>query len=201
MDELLINKFSFSERARAFNEIGAFCGWIQQVVDEHNLNNWSVIVGGSGEIDAESDDSKRWNVAGYSVGKINRSKRKRSSDELSIDIGVLRALKDCIADIDGEVIDKFKTQHGHDITKQSHVDEIRKGAGMSGIPQLIIYRIDQNSKVLAGNSDDREALGTDFDIVGLHICVPGDQVNAGFTKKLTIRLPDKDKEDEVEDIS
>ena len=38
-----------------------------------------------------------------------------------------------------------------------------------------------------------------FDIVGLHICVPGEQVNAGFTKRLTIRLPEKDKEDEVEE--
>lgn len=201
MDELLINKFSFSSRARAFNEIEAFCGWIQQVVDAQNLNNWSVIIGGSGEVEDISDSSKRWNVAGRSVGKINRSKRKRSSDELAIDIGVLRALKDCIADVDGAYIDQFKAQQGHDISKQSHVDQIRRSAGMSGVPQLIIYRIDQNSKVLAGNSDDREALGTTFDIVGLHICVPGDQVNAGFTKKLTIRLPEKDKEDEVEDIS
>lgn len=72
---------------------------------------------------------------------------------------------------------------------------------MSEVPQLIIYRIDKNSKVLAGNSDDREALGTTFDIIGLHICVPGDKVNASFTKSLTIRLPEKDKEDEVEDIS
>ena len=72
---------------------------------------------------------------------------------------------------------------------------------MLGVPQLIVYLIDKDSRVLAGNSDEREALGTTFDIVGLHICVPGEQVNAGFTKRLTIRLPEKDKEDEVEDIT
>lgn len=37
------------------------------------------------------------------------------------------------------------------------------------------------------------------DIMGLQICVPGDQVNKDFCKKLTIQLPEKDKEDEVEE--
>ena len=201
MEELLIDKFSFSSRARAFNEIDAFCSWIQQVVDTKDLNNWSVIVAGSGEIEGPSTSTKRWNVANYSVGKINRSKRSKSSNELSIDIGVLRALKDCIADVDGKYVQNFENTHGHGVAKQSHVDEIRKDAGMLGVPQLIVYLIDKDSRVLAGNSDEREALGTTFDIVGLHICVPGEQVNAGFTKRLTIRLPEKDKEDEVEDIT
>ena len=200
MEELLINKFSFSDRSRAFNEIEAFCGWIQQVVDSQNLNSWSVIVAGSGEVTDESARSDRWNVAGFSVGKINRSKRKNTSNDQSIDIGVLRSLKDCLADVAGSFVESFKRLNGCEITKQSHVDEIRKSAGMLNIPQLIIYRIDKNSRVLSGNSNEREALGTNFDIIGLYICVPGDQVNANFTKKLTIRLPEKDQEDVVEEI-
>ena len=75
------------------------------------------------------------------------------------------------------------------------------GHGGAAVPQDNGLRSVRHDIQFAGNSDDREALGTTFDIVGLHICVPGDQVNAGFTKKLTIRLPEKDKEDEVEDIS
>lgn len=200
MDELLINKFSFSDRTRAFNEIEAFCGWIQQVVDSQNLSNWSVIVAGSGKVADERASSERWNVAGFSVGKINRSKRKNTSNDQSIDIGVLRSLKDCLADVDETFIEDFKRLNGCEITKQSHIDEIRKSAGMLNTPQLIIYRIDKDSKVMVGNSDEREVLGTNFDIIGLYICVPGDQVNANFTKKLTIRLPEKDQEDAVEEI-
>ena len=30
MKELLIDKFSFSTRSRVFNEIGAFCDWMQK---------------------------------------------------------------------------------------------------------------------------------------------------------------------------
>ena len=37
------------------------------------------------------------------------------------------------------------------------------------------------------------------DIIGIQICVPGDQINKDFCKKLTIQLPEKDKEDEVEE--
>ena len=200
MSELLINKFSFSDRARAFNEIEAFCEWIKQIVDSEKLNKWSVIIAGKNSVSTESEAEDRWNIAGYSVGKVNRSKRSRSSDDTSIDIGALRALKDCIADVDAEVIERFKLENDCDISKQRHIDEIRQLAGVSDIPLLIIYRIDKNSKATAENSD-REDLNTGFDIIGLHMCIPGTKVNSGFVKKLTIRLPEKDSEDEVEEIS
>ena len=35
--------------------------------------------------------------------------------------------------------------------------------------------------------------------MGIQICVPGEKYNSSFRKKLTIRLPEKNIEDEVED--
>lgn len=201
MNEFLIDHFKFSERSRAFNEIGAFCEWIKQVVSEESLNKWSVVVAGKDEVVEEKVvDSKHWDVAGYSVGKVNRSKKATSSDDTVIDIGALRALKDCVADVPADIVDNYRKQYG--LTKQVHVDDIRKAANVADIPMLIIYRIDKDSKVLGKHDKDtRVDLDMPCDVIGIQICVPGEQVNKSFCKSLTIRLPEKDHEDEVEENS
>lgn len=202
MKELLIDKFAFSSRSRAFNEIGAFCDWIKQVVSVKTLNRWSVIIAGKDEVKTSvpgNQNDKEWSVAGYSVGKVNRSKRKNTGDETIIDIGALRAIKDCVADVPVKYIDEYKRSHGA-IAKQGDVDAIRKNAGMDMIPMLIIYRIDKDSKVYGRHDKDTRAdLDMPCDLVGIQICIPGEQVNADFCRKLTIHLPEKDKEDEVEE--
>ena len=71
---------------------------------------------------------------------------------------------------------------------------------MDKIPVLIIYRIDKDSKVYGTRDRDLRAdLDMPCDIIGIQICVPGEQVNSGFCRSLTIQLPEKDKEDEVEE--
>ena len=202
MKDLLINKFEFSSRSRVFNEIGAFCDWIKQVVSIKALNHWSVVVAGKDEATVgkpSEADQLHWEVAGYSIGKVNRSKKTTTGDETIVDIGALRALKDCVADVPASVVDEFRRVNGS-ISRQEHVDEIRKKAGMDMIPMLIIYRIDKDSKVFGKHDKDTRAdLGMPCDIIGIQICVPGDQINMNFRKSLTIRLPEKDKEDEVEE--
>ena len=159
------------------------------------LDKWSVIIAGKDEArSADMSDEKHWLVADWQLGKVNRSKRD-IGDSTYIDIGALRALKDCIADIDGAVIESFRKEHGA-LTRQSHVDMIRKNAGVDGVPLLIIYRIDKDSKAMR---EDRADLEAKSDIMGIHICIPGNQINKNFTKRLTIYLPPKDKEDEVEE--
>lgn len=199
MDNLLIDKFTFSSRSRAFNEIGAFCDWIRQVVSEKSLDKWSVIVAGKDDVTQEKmDDPKYWNVAGYSVSKVNRSRKTSTADENLIDIGALRALKDCVADVPEQYVSEFRKHSS--ISKQEHVDAIRKNAGLDTIPLLIIYRIDKDSKVQSGRDRDTRAdLEMPCDIIGIHICIPGEQAGHNFTRSLTIHLPEKDKEDEVED--
>ena len=185
MKELLIDKFR-----------------IQQVVSAKALNSWSVVIAGKDEVRVglpSDNDNLHWGVAGYSVGKVNRSRKTNTADETIIDIGALRALKDCVADVPASVIKEYRDTVGP-ITKQEHVDEIRRKAGMDMIPLLIIYRIDKDSKVFGKHDKDTRAdLDMPCDIIGIQICVPGEQINTSFRRSLTIKLPDKDKEDEVEE--
>ena len=140
----------------------------------------------------QAEDSHHWIVAGYQLGKVNRSRRDPKDDmDTVIDIGALRALRDHIADIDPEYVKE-------PITQQDHVDAIRKEAGKDKVPLLIIYRIDKDSRKRV-NSKGRQNLDFGCDIIGIQICVPGDQINKDFCKKLTIQLPERDKEDEVEE--
>lgn len=200
MDNLLIDRFSFSARSRVFNEIDAFCKWIQQVISEESLNKWSVIIAGANNVEEghSSDENERWNIRNYNVGKVNRSKRKREKDDdkKNIDIGVLRAIKDLTADVDESILRNYK----EDITTQTHVDDVRRKAGVADIPQLVIYRIKKNSTVMNGDRNNREDLNFSSDIIGIQICIPGEKYNSGFCRRLTVYLPEKDIEDEVEEI-
>lgn len=198
MEQLLIDKFKFSNRSRVFNEIGTFCEWIKQLSHESLLEKWSVVLAGNGPVKSGVDkpeDSHHWVVAGYQLKKVNRSRRKPTGDvDTDIDIGALRALKDLVADISEEYLPK------EPLTKQEQVDAIRKEAKADKIPMLILYRIDKDSRKRE-SSDDREDLNFPCDIIGMQICIPGDQINKNFCKRLTVQLPEKDKEDEVEEIN
>ena len=200
---LLYKRFSFSNRSRVFNEMKAFCEWIRQVLKDDTLNNWTVIVAGRDAVDdpQQKNTLGYWTVAGHAIGKVNRSKRN-IEDDTCIDIGVLRSIKDLLADIDKKYLEGYGN-----ITKQEQVDEIRHKAGKDTIPMLLIYRISGQSTARQSMEDagykngipDRVDLNYESDIIGIQICIPGDQVNKSFTKKITVYLPSKDKEDEVEE--
>ena len=110
MKDLLINKFSFCNRSRVFNEIAAFCDWIKQLSHEQELNNWTVIVGGNGKLKANCrvpEDDKHWIIGNYQIGKVERSRRKPLGEiDDTIDIGVLRSIKDQLADVDKQYMDE-----------------------------------------------------------------------------------------------
>lgn len=75
---------------------------------------------------------------------------------------------------------------------------INNFAAISSLELSLDKNLDKDSKKRV-SSEDRQNLNFGCDIMGLQICVPGDQVNKDFCKKLTIQLPEKDKEDEVEE--
>lgn len=194
--ENYLKKMNFSSRSRTFNEIGSFCDWLSNLSNKGGLENWSVIVAGAGNVCVAGDyGEKWWTIGGYSLQKVNRSKRIRDNDqeETAVDIGVLRSLSDCVADIDNKIIEEYGN-----ISKQSDVDNIRKKARKDNVPLLIIYRIDKDSKAAPG-STLRADLDMPCDLIGINVCVPGDQIARGaHCVSVTINLPEKDKEDEVE---
>ena len=198
MNNLLFAGFSFSNRSRVFNEIETFCEWIKKIEPEDVWRKWNVIIAGNDKVvNGESCDQKHWCVAGKIVGKVNRSRRKLSYEaESYIDIGALRSLRDLIADVPSDIAEQYIKANG-EIRKQEQVDDVRKLAGLDKTPLLLIYRIDGKSTKRV-NSDDREDMNMPCDIIGLQVCIPGDQVNKKYCKKMTIKLPESDKEDTVE---
>lgn len=191
INNLLVNKFVFSNRSRVFNEIQTFCEWIKQINSGEFLDNWSVIIAGKEDVrKGHSNDPKRWDVKNYNVGKVNRSKKKDSADGC-IDIGVLRAIYDLVADVDADVLRKYDKE----IKKQEQVDEVRKMAKADNIPLLIIYRIDGKSTARSEEEKNRTNLDFESDIMGMQICIPGEQYNSNFRKKYTVYLSNKDQGD------
>lgn len=191
--EFFVSKgFSFSNRSRVFNEVGLFFEWLKKAMKDQSLNQWTVIVAGNDTVTQDEPDEKHWKVRDFTVGKINRSKRSNTPDETSIDIGILRSLRDHTADLPGA--GKIA------VTTQAQVDKLRKEAGKAHTPYLIIYRIDKDSTVgKNGSSGRRENLNFGSDIISIQFCIPGEEINASHSHKVTVYLPEKDREDEVED--
>jgi hypothetical protein len=175
----LLDQFSFQKRARVFNEMKAFAAWIQKVSAEEELDDWNVIVAGLGEVN-DSKNEKVWKLPQGSVGKINRSKKK-SSDEKVINIGVLRAPIDLLADVPHN-IEKLDNS----ISKEN-IQKIRAEAGLDRTPQLIIYRISKDS-LAREKSKGRLDLNAVEDIIGLSIIIPGTKSRTGNAAALTVKI-------------
>ena len=61
----------------------------------------------------------------------------------------------------------------------------RDKSGLETTPQLIIYRIDKDSKA---NSKTREDLNAVEDIVGLCIYIPGGRIGTNYVSTISINL-------------
>ncbi|EQC58516.1 hypothetical protein N219_11355 [Limosilactobacillus fermentum MTCC 8711] len=84
------------------------------------------------------------------------------------------------------------------IKQKSDIDErsmiaIRKAVGEAEIPQLIIYRIDKNSKNLR-NAMTREDLNTSNDLIGLSFMFPS-VLEDGGTRSRSIEYTSIDLDD------
>lgn len=194
----LFDKFEFHNRARLFNEMGAFAEWVRKVNVDENLNNWNVIVAGLGKVN-DTSDTIRWNLDNGSVGIINRSRKVlKGSDDKVINIGVLRAPKDLFADIDISRLSDGSKEKIRDSILAEDIEMIRIEAGLEKTPQLIIYRISKDSKVRESKSTNiREKISgrTDLnaveDIIGLCIVIPGIKPKNGIVGALTVKIDNR----------
>lgn len=184
-----IERFSFCETLRVFNDTRPLLDWIQSVTDKGNLGNWNVIVSGK-----NNASNGFWTLPnGRIINKVNRSKKIKKSESNSniIDIGVLRDPSDLIADVD---IDSITNE----ITKEKVIDFVKLGvskgalgfrdiSGLQTTPQLIIYRIDKDSHC-DEHSTTRENLSAVEDIIGLSIYIPGGNLGATYASKVSIKI-------------
>lgn len=164
-----ISTFKFNQRS-FFSNLKPLTEWIKEITAEGKLGNWNIILAGK-------ETGNEYNFKNCSITKVNRTRKANvASLDGVINIGVLRAPTDIIADIDlenqsKEFVDRFKAEKG---SEKLH-KKLRYDSGLSNTPQLIIYIVDKDSKASdsskkAGTRKDLEAPA---DIVGICINVPG----------------------------
>jgi len=220
MDDFF-RKFTFSQNSE-FSIIETFFKWYQKKQTEAGFTNWNVVLSSSGKLDDLTH--KQWIVCGRGVGLATRSRRGSATGE-KINIGVLRTPSDLYADMTKEMYDsipeefkltqagKAKRAHIEDQLeeidqkqqKKSVVNEIRKVAGIGLTPQLLIYRIDKDSKFEKRQSpntkeaDRRYDLNASEDLIGVSLFVPGYRSGKNLATKLSIRIENPMGETETEE--
>ncbi|MES9683256.1 Z1 domain-containing protein [Gottfriedia acidiceleris] len=210
LDEFF-HKFKFSKQSE-FSNLKSFYDWYQKKEVEAGFTNWNVVLSGSGKLDDDTNKNQ-WTIGGRGVGLINRSRRGSANGE-KINIGVLRAPTDLYVDMTKEKYDSIKNlAHIEDYNdeidknqpKKSVVNEIRKAAGIGLTPQLLLYRIDQNSKfkgkqgLNTKESNKRYNLNSSEDLIGVSLFVPGYRSGKNLATKLTIRIENPIGESETEE--
>lgn len=180
-----IEGLNYHKRSYFFSNIKAFISWFEKTAKEAEYTDWNVIAAG---IDTSRLGNRlgHWSIGKHKIGKVSRTRLKRSRDDGAVAIGALRAPKDLVGDVDGmpTVIERFT---------DDNVRDVRKNAGLEKTPQLIIYRISKDSKAERENSKTRLDLDTEEDIIGISIWVPGvrkSDGNPNFAASLRVNIPD-----------
>ena len=181
-----IERFNFCSRLKVFNDTKPLMDWIEKVTGEGKLGNWNVIVAGK-----KNATNGVWTLpGGKTVNKINRSKKnnQNEADENLLDIGVLRDPMDLFADVD---IDSISDPEAKQLILDSISNSNSRGAaglrdraGLDTTPQLIIYRVDQNST----GTGTRRDLEAEEDIIGISIYIPGGRIGTSYASSVSIKM-------------
>jgi len=185
-----LKQFRFNERLNVFNDIDSIINWIEKATKDGKLEKWNIVLAGN-----KYSTGSIWKLPFGKVNNVKRSKKKNKNEsDTVINIGVLSDPQDIIADVDidgqpKEVVDKILH------FKSKYAKEIRSLAGLSAIPQLLIYRIDKNSQP-SNKESDREPLGTVEDIIGLCINIPGGRRGGDYIETVSIHMKNDIFDDE-----
>lgn len=192
--EDFLYKFNFAPNNLVFSNLEGLYDWVDLITQEEKLGKWNVVVAG---IRIDESASNLWQIGDFQVSKVTRTRRKTIGKKF--DIGVLRAPRDVFADIDYEQLDTEKKSKLEKI-KDTNFYEKRREAGLERIPQLLIYRIDKNSKVKHKSSTpvSRTDLNTNTDIIGICITIPGARDSSPYAKTITVKIDNTFEEDDYE---
>lgn len=163
-----IKNFKFCYKNEFFNNIDAFFEWIELNSDD-KFNYWNVIV------DNPISNSAVISVDNLNIHKDVRSKLKGNANY--INIGRLQRTANYYCDI--EIPSTLKTEE----------EKLKYRMKNLTTPQLIIFIIDGNGKSSKiKNSDMREDLNFDGDIVGLQFNITG-EYDVKKTQYVTLSIP------------
>ena len=198
-----VENFQFQSRLKVFNDVKPLLEWLEKVTREGKIGTWDVIVAGK-----NNSDNGTWTLpGGREINKVNRSRKINNleADSSLIDIGVLRDPRDILSDVNvNEIKDPLVREELKDYIRQGMSKGAmakRDKAGLETTPQLLIYRVDKNSKA-NGKGGAREDLNACEDLVGLCFYIPGGRIGTSYASTVSIHLGNGvfDGEADLEDI-
>lgn len=180
--EKFLESYVISEHSSLFVDIPIFLNWIAEMNKDGRYLKWNVAIAGDKEAEVQ------WTVNDCTIGTIERSKKK---NKLCLDIGSLRSGRDAICDVIPEnLAPEQKIAFNSTRKNGKNIISARSKFGLEDCPLLLLYRIDKNG---GKESKLRCKIGTNVDIIGFSIVVPGESLNSGSqAKTLTVRIPSDD---------
>lgn len=185
-----IEKFNFQERLRVFNDTKPLLDWLKDVTSKGKLGAWNVIVAGK-------NDSANgvWELPnGRRINKVKRTRKtpKNEFEEAIINIGALRGPRDILADIDINAIADEKSRNEVITYIESGETKaamaFRDKAGLDTIPQMLIYRVDKDSKATGGAGKARIDLNASEDLIGICLYIPGGRIGTSYASTISIKM-------------
>jgi len=179
-----IERFNFCSRLKVFNDTKPLMNWIGKVTTEGKLGSWNVIVAGK-----IGSTNGFWILPnGRTLNKVNRSKKKNEDKKL-LDIGVLRDPIDLLSDVDVDFISDPDVKNlvilAIESGKAKGAAGMRDKVGLDTTPQLIIYRVDKDSKATSGVRRDLKAKE---DVIGISIYIPGGRIGTSYASYISIKM-------------
>ena len=160
-----LKDYKVSQIDTKMRALPALIEWLE--TNGGTLNGWSVILSGTGKV--SSSESHKWNINGFHVNSVIRTKLVKRSQGDTISIGTLRVPEDLYSDIETPL----EKKEGRS-AKMIDVRNTREKYGYGNVPQLIIYRINKGDKdIKVKNPESREKLDFPEDIIGINIMLPG----------------------------
>lgn len=180
-----LKKFTTCKRSRAFNLKNLLIDWITKITANGQISDWNVVLGGKGKVNQLTDPNAfafPENSPRFAVGKIDRSWICDQGTSI-VSIGTLVSPNDLLADVDlstlsSSLATKIKNaSSGH--------KKLRADAGLTNVPQLLIYVVDKESSKNQGVPNAWDAVE---DIVGIQVYIPGSSNTGGRAQALRINL-------------
>ena len=193
-----LRSYSFQSRQSVFSDLDSMLEWLQKITDEGIIEGWNIVLAG---INKNKTTNAYWEVKpGIGVYKVTRTQKTKNKVEGVLDLGAVRVPKDIIADIDLENITDPVVVNRVKHFSSKYATETRELAGLSKIPQLLIYVIDKDSKPTKP-SDDRCELNALEDVVGLSLTIPGETKYHNYTATVSVLIDEMGINQDETDIN
>lgn len=181
-----LDKYIANARDKMFANLPSFLNWYDQLNEDNPYKGWSIILSSKNEL-VQSNEQTKWDIHGFEVNNVSRTRSGDVQSDGTISLGVLRTPTDLLRDIPDLEITETSI-------KSERVREIREDHGFGEVPQLIIYRIDKDSKInrnikqSKNSASKRHDLNFSEDIIGISLMVPGTKNATNLARHLQIPI-------------